>query len=207
MWLKVEWYDDEDALVGVYGEYGPLSDSNGQPVVVTNPANGQPVQVQSILDLSGQHTKIYEAHYGVTQEWAAQLMSLGYPAEMIIGFDRLTGAVAHTLGELAAEPAGTTHESFHFVLNNKVLTDNRIPTWGMRYDDSRVRNTLPVPSTQYGAPEAGGVYQHWDDANVPGKRMCNFKADKVIGIVQASPALLISGVQPARANDCNKRAT
>jgi hypothetical protein len=165
MWLKVEWYDDQDALVGVTGEYGPLSDDDGVPVMVTNPADGQPVQVQSILDLSGQRTKIYEAHYGVTQEWAAQLMGLGYPAGMIIGFDRLTGAVAHTLGELAAEPAGTNYESFHFVLNNKVLKDNRIPTWGMRYDDSRVRNTLPVPSNQYGAPEAGGVYQHWDEVS------------------------------------------
>jgi hypothetical protein len=163
MWLRVEWYDDQDELIGVTGEYGPLSDDNGQPVVVTNPADGQPVQVESILDLSGQHTKIYEAHYGVTQEWAAQLIGLGYPAGMVVGFDRLTGAVAHTLGELAAEPAGTSYESFHFVLNNKVLKDNRIPTWGMRYDDSRVRNTLPVPSTQYGAPEAGGVYQHWDE--------------------------------------------
>ena len=33
----------------------------------------------------------------------------------------------------------------------------------MRYDDSRIRNTLPVPSDQYGAPETGGVYQHWDE--------------------------------------------
>ena len=166
MWLNVEWYDDQDALVGVTGEYGPLTDGNGQPVMVTNPANGQPVQVQSILNLSGLGTKIYEAHYGVTQEWAAQLIGLGYPAGMVIGFDRLTGAVAHTLGELAAEPAGTTYESFHFVLNNKVLTDNRIPTWGMRYDDSRVRNTLPVPPTQYGDPQAGGVYQHWDEVTL-----------------------------------------
>ena len=69
----------------------------------------------------------------------------------------------HTLGELAAEPAGTAYESFHFVLNNTVVKDNRIPTWGMRYDDALVRNIRPVPDSQYGSPSTGGVYEHWDE--------------------------------------------
>jgi hypothetical protein len=163
MWLRVEWYDDQDALIRVDGEYGLLFDGQGQPVEVVDPKTQQPVQVKTILDLAGTNTKIYEAHYGMTQEWASQLIGLQYPAGLPIGYDRLTGAVVHTLGELAAEPQGTEYESFHFVLNNTVIADNRIPTWGMRYDDALVRNALPVPSDQYGAPQAGGVYEHFDD--------------------------------------------
>jgi len=49
------------------------------------------------------------------------------------------------------------------VLNNTVVWDNRIPTYGMRYNDARVRNALPVPPDQYGAPMAGGVYEHFDE--------------------------------------------
>lgn len=163
MWLEAKWYDDDDTLVSVDGEYGPLYDGNGQPVTVVDPADGQPVHVESILDLTGQRTRIYEAHYGLTQEWANQLVGLGYPGSLAIAYDRLTGATAHTLGELAAEAPGTIHESFHFVLNNAVVSDNRIPTWGMRYDDARIRNALPVPADQYGDPGPGGSYEHWDE--------------------------------------------
>ncbi|MBW2273708.1 MAG: hypothetical protein JRG96_10575 [Deltaproteobacteria bacterium] len=173
MWLRVEWYDDQDSLLRVDGEYGLLVDGNEDPVTVTNPANGQPVQVKSILDLAGTGSKIYQAHYGFTKEWASQLLALpdppppGFPVppppSFPLSYDRLTGAVEHTLGELAAEPPGTAYETFHFVLNNLVIEDNRIPTWGMRYDDARVRNALPVPPDQYGDPGAGGVYQHWDE--------------------------------------------
>jgi hypothetical protein len=163
MWLRVEWYDDADVLLRTDGEWGPLFDGNELPVEVTDPASGQPVQVQSILDLHDPNTKIYEAHYGLTQEWASQLIGLGYPATLALSYDRLTGGVEHTLGDLAAEPAGSAYESFHFVLNNTVIKDNRIPTWGMRYDDALVRNALPVPEDQYGDPGAGGEYEHWDE--------------------------------------------
>ena len=47
-----------------------------------------------------------------------------------------------------------------------MIKDNRIPTWGMRYDDARVRNALPVPEDQYGNPGAGGVYEHWDEVTL-----------------------------------------
>ena len=128
-----------------------------------NPATGQPVQVHSILDLHDPNTKIYEAHYGLTQEWASTLLSLGYPAALPLSYDRLTGGPDFTLGDLAAEPPGSDHESFHFVVNNKVVKDNRIPTYQMRYDEARVRNALPVPADQYGDPGPGGVYEHWDE--------------------------------------------
>jgi hypothetical protein len=69
----------------------------------------------------------------------------------------------HDLGGLGAEEPGSYEESFHFVLNNAVVSDNRIPTYRMRYDMAKVRNVLPVPAEQYGDPGPGGEYQYWDD--------------------------------------------
>ncbi len=163
MWINVKWYDalPTPTLLREDGAYGLLEDELGNPVEVVNPADGQPVQVQSILDL--ENTRIYEVHMALTQEWAAQLLGLGYPASLPVGYDRYTGAVEHTLGDVGAEPAGSYEESFHFVLNNKVIFDNRIPTYRMRYDMALVRNVLPVPLEQYGNPGPGGEYQHWDD--------------------------------------------
>ena len=163
MWLNIKWYDANNILLREDGKYGPLFDSNGQPVTVTNPANGLSVQVNSILDLNAPNTKIYEAHYGMTQEWANQLLSLAKPASLILNFDRYTGTVDFTLGQLAAQSQGTYHETFHFVLNNKVVKDNRIPPYKMSYDEARVRNALPVPATQYGSPTTGGFYNYWDE--------------------------------------------
>jgi len=162
MWLEIEWFDDGDTVLRTDGEWGPLFDG-ATPVEVIDPATSLPVQVKSILDLHDPNTKIYEAHYGLTQEWANQLLGLGYPANLALSYDRLTGAVEHTLGNLASEPPGTEYESFHFVLNNTILKDNRIPTWRMSYDKARVRNALPVPDTQYGNPGPGGEYEHFDD--------------------------------------------
>ena len=163
MWLRIRWYDWNARLLREDGSYGPLVDGNGAPVTVVNPVDGQPVQVHSILDLHDPRTRIYEAHYGLTQGWASDLLSYGYPSTLPLSFDRYTGAVDFTLGDLAALPAGSDHESFHFVLNDKVIKDNRIPTFGMRYDDARVRNALPVPADQYGNPGAGGTYRYWDE--------------------------------------------
>jgi hypothetical protein len=163
MWLNIHWYDWNSNLVREDGAYGPLFDAEQNPVEVVNPASGQPVQVHSILDLHDPNTKIYEAHYGLTQEWASTLLSLGYPAALPLSYDRLTGAPDVTLGDLGAQPPGTDQESFHFVVNNKVIKDNRIPTYQMRYDEARVRNALPVPADQYGDPGPGGVYEYWDE--------------------------------------------
>jgi hypothetical protein len=58
-------------------------------------------------------------------------------------------------GDIAAQAPGTYHETFHFVLNNKVVKDNRIPPYGMDYDESLNRSILPVPETQYGQPGRG----------------------------------------------------
>jgi PKD repeat protein len=66
------------------------------------------------------------------------------------------------------DPGSAIH-SFHFVLNNYVKSDTRIPGYGMSYDEAKRRNALPVPETQYGDPGPGGEYNYWDELalNVP----------------------------------------
>jgi hypothetical protein len=150
MWLNVKWYDAGGGLLREDGKYDVVAAVNGTPV-------------KSIVDLADPNTKIYEAHYGMTQAWASQLLALGYPTDLPLSFDRVTGAVDYTLGDLAGEATGAYHETFHFVLNNIVAKDNRIPPYGMRYDDARTRNALPVPADQYGNPGPGGTYNYWDE--------------------------------------------
>ena len=153
MWLNVKWYDSQNALLREDGEYGDLS------VVL----DGQPTTVRTILDLDDPFLQIYEAEYGLTQEWANQLLALGVPASFPMEFDRLDGSVSYTLGDIAGQAAGTSHHSLHFVLNNTVIHDNRIPPYGMSYDLALERNCLPVPDSQYGGNGAGSTYLHYDD--------------------------------------------
>jgi hypothetical protein len=149
MWLNIKWYDGNGVLLREDGEYGEID--------VT--VNG--VNVRSLIDLADTNTKVYEAHMGMTQEWAAQLVSLGYDTGLVLSYDRITGQPDYDLGQLAALPAGTEHETFHFVLNNTMLKDNRIPPYGMSYDLARIRNALPVPAKQYGGAP-GGTYNYFD---------------------------------------------
>ncbi|MHC4922194.1 MAG: hypothetical protein ACYTKC_21725, partial [Planctomycetota bacterium] len=152
MWLNIKWYDDTETLVREDGKYGEL----------TVDVDGVPTQVRSLLDLHDPNTRIYEAHYGMTQAWAQQLLDLGYAPDMALTFDRHTGSVAETLSDLAGAPEGSDLETFHFVLNNRVIKDNRIPPYRMSYTEARQRNALPVPATQYGNPTDGGVYDYFD---------------------------------------------
>jgi hypothetical protein len=160
MWLNIKWEDKDGNLLREDGAYGPLVDALGDPIM--DPLTGM-VQVESILNLNGPNTKIYEAHYGMTKEWASKLISLGYPDTFPLSFDRLTGAVDYTLRDLADSSPGTYHETFHFVLNNYVAKDNRLPPFGMSYDEAQQRNALPVPADQYGNPGPGGTYNYWDE--------------------------------------------
>ena len=108
---------------------------------------------------------MYEAHYGMTSEWAAGLIAHGYDTGLVLAYDRVSGASSLTLGDLAAA-TGTKAETFHFVLNDAVLKDNRIPPYGFSYDEARRRNALPVPADQYGGAGAGSTYQYWDEINL-----------------------------------------
>jgi hypothetical protein len=170
MWVNIKWYDGSGSLLREDGKYGPLTVNVG----------GTLTQVNTILNPDDPNTKIYEAHYAVTQEWANQLLSLGYPQSLALSFDRVTGAIASTLGQLAAQPPGTYYESFHFALSNSVAKDNRIPPYGMSYDESGRRNALPVPASQYGNPGPGGAYNYWD----------SFTLNAPAGAVWATIALL-----------------
>ncbi len=170
MWLNIKWYDAMGTLIREDGAYGPI----------TATVNGTPRSVNTILNLNDPNTKIYEAHYGLTQEWANQLLALGYPASLALSYSRTTGAVTYTLGQLAAQTPGTSHESFHFVVNNTVIKDNRIPPYAFRHDIARERNALPVPPTQYGNPGTGGIYNYWDE----------FELNPPLGAVHATISML-----------------
>jgi hypothetical protein len=165
MWLNVKWYDAADNLVGEDGAYGPLG------VTFTNPVDGVPFEPQSILDLA--NTKVYEVHPAITQKWAQTLMAVNptHYGPIALGYDRLTGAPEGTIADLASGNLGPYAKTFHFVLNNHVAGDNRIPPYGMDSETARVRNALPVPTSQYGGGTASydgmsGVYTYWDEATL-----------------------------------------
>lgn len=166
MWLNIKWYGADDTLLREDGTYGPLVNGSGQPVKVANPAGGPDIQVESILDLDDPQLRIYEAHYAMTKEWADTLISVGTSASLVLNYDRYTGLPNYTLQDLANQSSGSYHETLHFVLNNHVAGDTRIPPYGMRYDEAKRRNVLPVPENQYGNPGAGGIYDYWDDVNL-----------------------------------------
>ncbi|MGI9342547.1 MAG: multiheme c-type cytochrome [Gammaproteobacteria bacterium] len=158
MWLNVVWKDGGGATIREDGAYGPLQlsyDIDGDAVNDT---------VDTLLDLNDPNAKVYEAHGAITQEWASKLLAVspGYGA-VPVAYDRVTGIVTHTVADIAALNPGEYHETFHFVLNNKVVKDSRIPPYGMAYDESLTRSILPVPATQYGAPGPGGTFDYWDD--------------------------------------------
>ncbi len=161
MWLNITWKDGSGATLREDGAYGPLTvafDVNEDGNVDGGDA------VNTILDLHDPNTKLYEVHGAVSQEWADKLVNAaGFNPTIPLTYNRVTGAVEKTLGDVATQGPGTALETFHFVLNNTVIKDNRIPPYGMRYDDAAERSILPVPDSQYGDPGAGGVYNYWDE--------------------------------------------
>lgn len=152
MWLNIKWYNATGTLLREDGKYGPI----------TVTLDGVQRQVNTILDLNGANTKIYEVHGSMTQKWATQLMGFGLVGTTPVSFDRVTGAVTMTLQQLASKPLGFTQDTFHFVLNNHVSSDNRIPPYGMKFAEAKKRNALPVPFCQYGCPGSKGTYQYYD---------------------------------------------
>jgi hypothetical protein len=166
MWLNIKWYNNLQGNgnpIREDGEYGPIQlemDVNLDGTIDNKDT------VDTILDLNDPYTKIYEIHPAITQEWANELIGFGYPPDLAVSYDRVSGAVTKTLEDVAGLEPGKYYYSFHFVLNNKVATDNRIPPYGMDYNDSVIRNILPVPSDQYGDPGPGGEYNYWDNVTL-----------------------------------------
>jgi hypothetical protein len=161
MWLNIVWKDGSNNTVREDGAYGTLQlsyDLNGDNQVNAGDS------VDTLLDPNDPNTRIYEVHGAVTQAWAAKLLDVNHAyANVPVAFDRVSGAVTVHLGDIASQSADTWHETFHFVLNNAVVNDNRIPPYGMDRDEATVRNILPVPATQYGNPASGESYNYWDD--------------------------------------------
>ncbi len=158
MFLNIKWFDGASTLVQENGAYGPLGN------MVTDNA-GIPFNVQSILDPGS--TEVYEAKPGMTPQWARQLLALGYPAGMVLEWDRMSNTPVHTLGELADWPTPIGLHTFHFVLNNSVIRDNRIPPYGMDYGEALERNMLPVPASQFGDPGPSGTFDYFHETLFP----------------------------------------
>jgi hypothetical protein len=158
MFLNIKWFDGGAALIEENGAYGPLGN-----VVTDNAGTG--FDVESILDFDS--TKIYEAKPGMTREWAQQLLSLGYPSDMPLEWDRLTNTAGHTLGDLGNWPTAEGLHTFHFALNNIMIHDNRIPPYGMQRDESLEASILPIPASQYGNPSGSDPYEYWDEVPFP----------------------------------------
>ncbi len=161
MWLNIKWYDANgtEMTADEVGAWGDL------PTTAVNPVDGAGFVPKSIVNLDDPRLKVYEVQPAMTKEWADVLISVGYPTNMPLSFDRLTGQPDFTLGDLAALAPGGYHKTFHFVLNNHIAKDNRIPPYRMSYDEARKRNALPVPNDQYGGAP-GGVYRHWDEFDI-----------------------------------------
>lgn len=156
MWLNIRWWDANDQMIREDGAYDDL-------YVDLGAVQGN---VKTLVDLHDPNTTVWEVKPGITQEWAAQLIGLGYDPNIPLQFDRVNSAVTLTLGGLANMPAGSVEESFHFALSNTVISDNRIPPYRMDYDQAKLAGCLPVPDTQFGNPGAGGVYENWDEVTL-----------------------------------------
>jgi hypothetical protein len=160
MWLNIVWKDAGNNILREDGAYGPLAltfDVNGDGQVNTGDT------VQTLLDLDDPNTKIYEAHGAVTKEWAQKLIAVSADyAGVPVAYDRVSGAVTHTLADVAALNPGASLETFHFVLNNKVVKTMHP---ALRHGLRRVTETLhpALPATQYGNPGAGGAFNYWDE--------------------------------------------
>ena len=154
MWLNIKWFDSTGNPLREDGAYGQIGLS----------VNGK--EVESIKNLNDPNLHIYEAHMGMTSEWAAGLLPL-FPDGLALSYNRDSMSVepAHTLAELAGMGPGESLETLHFALNNTVIKDNRIPPYGMSYDEAERRNASPVPPDQYeGRP--GGVYEYYDEVDL-----------------------------------------
>lgn len=152
MWLRTTWYDATDTVVRIDGEYGSINAR----------INGQVTPVDTILDPTDPNLHIYKTEPAITQAWAQQLIGFGTAGTTPLAYDRQSGAVTKTLADVAAQAPGTSFPTQHFILNNTVVSDNRIPPYRMDRDTAVERNAQPIPDTLYGNPGAGGHYDHAD---------------------------------------------
>jgi hypothetical protein len=141
IWINARFFDAAGTLIAETGRYDPAT-----------------------ADLA-RDTRIYEVHPGISRDWASTLLAVGYDPLMPLTF-ATDGAALHTLGDLAYGAVGDFLETFHFVLNNRVHEDRRIPPYGMTPEAAEERNVRPVPEDAYPLlPD--GTYRYWDEVTVP----------------------------------------
>lgn len=141
-WINVRWRDPAGSLIHEDGAYDPAA-----------------------ALLESRSTRVYEAHPGMSRAWAQTLLAVGYDPAHPLAFD-LEGSVTATLADLASGAVGESIPTFHFVLNDTMVEDHRIPPWGYDPAEAARRNALPVPADAY-ARLPNGRLQHWDDAPFP----------------------------------------
>lgn len=138
-WIHVRWHDAAGGLIHEDGGYDVAT---------------------ALLDAGS--TRVYEAHPGMSREWAQVLLSVGYDPAHPLAFD-LEGNVTATLGALASGAFGEAVPTFHFVLNDTMLEDRRIPPYGFDPVEAAARNAMPVPADAYPHLPDGRL-RYWDDA-------------------------------------------
>ncbi|MFQ5878164.1 MAG: hypothetical protein ACE5JH_10835 [Acidobacteriota bacterium] len=141
-WINVVWYDRADTVIHEDGAYD---------------------ETTGALEEFG--TRVYAAHPGISRDWAELLIAVGYDPSHPLTFD-LDGNVTSTLGELASGVYGEYRKTFHFVLNNLMIEDRRIPPFGFDPIEAAERNAMTVPADAYRRLPNGRL-QHWDDAVFP----------------------------------------
>ena len=161
MWLNIQWFDGNGAPLREDGAYGPLD----VEIDVDRDGVNEALTVRTLLDLHDPNTRMYEVHGAITKEWASTLIAVNAQkySDLVVGFDRLSSLPTSTLTDVANSAADPYQQSFHFVLNNHVASDTRIPPYGFNFDEAQKRNALPVPADQYGNPGSGGEYNYWDE--------------------------------------------
>ena len=104
MWLNIVWRDSLNNILREDGEYGSLAvsfDVNNDGTVNASDS------VETLLNPDDANTKVYEVHGAITQEWANKLIAVSSSyATIPVAYDRVTGAVTHTIDDIAAQAPG-----------------------------------------------------------------------------------------------------
>lgn len=163
-WINVRWSDAAGRVIHEDGAWDPVSGG---------------------VDEEG--TRVYAARPGMSRVWAQTLLAVGYDSAMALSYD-LSGNVLSTLGQLASGALGERVPTFHSVLNDVMVDDDRIPPYGFDPVEAAQRNALPVPAGAYPTLPSGKL-QHWGDTLFP-VPIGAARADVQVYYQSASPELI-----------------